>query len=304
MYVPQKRMEKLRQRYTLSYLLLSTLVFLLLTGCAKRIQLQPESVSHEWQLFFVKNITVSSEAPDSDGARAVVDGNIISVWKSQSGEPQAWISLELQNKATLNGIRIEWSDSAAVLYWIQVSMDGTHWDTVSEVNDGLAEESRTIAFGPVTAKYIRIDCRECAPLDYYMIKEIVLNPPASFPEVHVSASSDFAGNSPEFAIDGDPTTRWETEHGVDPGWIMVDFGHEQKMSKVKIKWERASAREYAIELSDDGIDWNTVAEIKNGLEDETRTIPFRTTSAQYLRIFGTKRTTEYGYSIWEIEVFE
>ncbi len=293
----------LKSRYLNKYLILLLPAIILVTGCAKRIPLQLENAPHEWQLFFVKNVTASSKGTDSNGPFAAVDGNAVTAWKSQFGEPRSWVCLELPARDSINSIKIDWGESAGLLYSIQVSQNGSSWDTVSVIDDGAAEESRTINFEPAQTKYIKVSCSQCAPDDYCVIKEITLNPSQLLEEIQASASSFFGDDVPEFAIDGNLATRWDSEHEIDPSWIMLDFGQKLNLSKVKIRWERASAREYAIELSDDGIGWKSVAEVRNGREEETRTISFPATEARYLRVFGKKRTTEWGYSIWEIEVF-
>jgi len=299
-----KTMQGLSSKHLPVYLFSLLLFVIFVTGCAKRIPLQLENAPHEWQPFFVKNVTTSSESTDSNGPFAVIDSNTVTAWKSQLGEPRSWVCLELPTRDNISSIKIDWGESAGLLYSIQVSQNGSSWDTVSVVDDGTADESRTINFEPVQTKYIKVSCSQCTPDDYCAIKEITLNPSRLLEEIQVSASSFFGDNVPEFAIDGNLATRWDSEHGIDPSWIMIDFGRKINLSKVKIRWERASAREYAIELSDDGIGWRSVAEIRNGKEEETRTISFSTIEGRYLRVFGKKRTTEWGYSIWEIEVFE
>jgi chitodextrinase len=103
------------------------------------------------------------------------------------------------------------------------------------------------------------------------------------------------------AVDGDPTTRWASLEGVDPQWIAVDLGGAATISKVKINWEAAYASEYKIQTSSDGSAWSTKKTLtaQNGGVDETAV----TASGRYVRIYGTKRGTSYGYSIFGLEVW-
>ncbi|MGW6934996.1 discoidin domain-containing protein [Lentzea sp. NPDC054927] len=103
------------------------------------------------------------------------------------------------------------------------------------------------------------------------------------------------------AVDGDPTTRWASLEGVDPQWIAVDLGSTATISKVKLNWEVAYASEYKIQTSSDGSSWSTKKTLtgQNGGIDETSL----TASGRYVRIYGTKRGTSYGYSLFELEVW-
>jgi hypothetical protein len=102
------------------------------------------------------------------------------------------------------------------------------------------------------------------------------------------------------AVDGDPATRWSSAFS-DPQWITVDLGATAEITRVRLNWEAAYARKYAIEVSDDGSSWTTVKSVTNdaGGIDEHEV----TASGRYLRIRGTKRATPYGYSLWELEVY-
>ena len=103
------------------------------------------------------------------------------------------------------------------------------------------------------------------------------------------------------AVDGDLATRWASLEGVDPQWIAVDLGGNATISKVKLTWEAAYASEYKIQTSADGSSWSTKKTLtgQNGGIDETSL----STSGRYVRIYGTKRGTAYGYSLFELEVW-
>ncbi|MEV6244407.1 discoidin domain-containing protein [Lentzea sp. NPDC051838] len=103
------------------------------------------------------------------------------------------------------------------------------------------------------------------------------------------------------AVDGDPSTRWASLEGVDPQWIAVDLGGTVAISKVKLTWEAAYASEYKIQTSADGSSWTTVKTLtgQNGGVDETTLAA----NGRHVRIYGTKRGTAYGYSLFEFEVY-
>ena len=103
------------------------------------------------------------------------------------------------------------------------------------------------------------------------------------------------------AVDGDPSTRWSSEFS-DPQWIAVDLGGPTKISRVELAWEAAYGKAYAIQVSLDGENLEgryTTSPARAGLE----TIRFAPVEARWVRMYGTKRGTPFGYSLWEFKVF-
>ncbi|MGC8802479.1 MAG: discoidin domain-containing protein, partial [Bacteroidales bacterium] len=106
------------------------------------------------------------------------------------------------------------------------------------------------------------------------------------------------------AVDGNTNTRWESAFS-DPQWISLDLGAEYNVSKVVIRWEAANARDYTLEGSTDGSSWTVIQSLQN-LPGGNRIDTLKSINAtyRYLKINGTARNLNYGYSIWEIEVFQ
>jgi endoglucanase Acf2 len=117
----------------------------------------------------------------------------------------------------------------------------------------------------------------------------------------ITASTEYGPNTVNKAVDGDVSTRWESVHRVDPQWISIDLEKTYDLRKVVIKWEAARAKEYSIEVSEDGENWKQVYFNNNGTGN-TDTVSI-TASGRYVKIVGTKRTLDYGYSIFEFEVY-
>ncbi|WEK55864.1 MAG: discoidin domain-containing protein [Candidatus Cohnella colombiensis] len=103
------------------------------------------------------------------------------------------------------------------------------------------------------------------------------------------------------AVDGDTSTRWESDHS-DPQWIAIDLGATYAISHVILDWQSAYGKSYVIEISLNGSSWTTVYSTtsgKGGIED----ITFTSSQARYVRMTGTERGTRYGYSLLEFEVY-
>jgi hypothetical protein len=121
-------------------------------------------------------------------------------------------------------------------------------------------------------------------------------------KVATSSGNENAGYVPGNATDGNLGSRWSSAF-VDPSWIAVDLGSVQTIDRVVLRWQDSYGVQYQIQTSNDGVDWsNTVytqANGKGGSED----IRFPATQARYVRMYGTQRATQFGYSLYEFEVY-
>ncbi|MET9610951.1 discoidin domain-containing protein [Streptomyces sp. NPDC006512] len=115
-----------------------------------------------------------------------------------------------------------------------------------------------------------------------------------------ASSVEGAGTPAAAAVDGDNGTRWSSQF-ADPQWIQVDLGAPAQLSQVVLRWEAAAAKAYRIELSTDGANWSTAYSASAGAGG-TATHDI-TGTARYVRMYGTERTTGYGYSLWEFQVY-
>ncbi len=106
---------------------------------------------------------------------------------------------------------------------------------------------------------------------------------------------------PEYALDGDSDTRWASKGiGGSPEWLQIDFGKSLQLEEIAIRWERAHALEYEIQISSDASSWKTLHREKDSRGGTARHHGLGG-SGRYLRISCT-RPGPYGlFSIWEIE---
>lgn len=126
--------------------------------------------------------------------------------------------------------------------------------------------------------------------------EVALTP------VGASASSVENGNlSAAAAIDRNDGTRWASAF-ADDQFLTLDFGKSEVINRVRIHWENAHASQYLLQVSDDNATWTTIKTVDNsagGTEDLTGL----NGQGRYLRMKGIKRSSQYGYSIFEIQAF-
>jgi chondroitin AC lyase len=96
-------------------------------------------------------------------------------------------------------------------------------------------------------------------------------------------------------------TRWGSAFS-DPQWIDVDLGQVARISAVKLWWETAYGSAYHIDVSLDDKTWTTVygTDTGKGGTELDRFLPVR---ARYVRMYGIKRGTQYGYSLFGLGIY-
>lgn len=116
-----------------------------------------------------------------------------------------------------------------------------------------------------------------------------------------ASSSEDSTKTPAMAIDGNPSTRWSSNYS-DPQWISIELESATNINGVMLNWEVAYAKSYIIQTSTDNLNWTTVYSTTTG-DGGIDHISFETKSAKYVRMYGTERATNYGYSLWDFEVY-
>ena len=115
-----------------------------------------------------------------------------------------------------------------------------------------------------------------------------------------ASSTENAGFAASDAVDGDTGTRWSSAFS-DPQWLQVDLGSTATISQVTLNWEAAYAKAFQIQTSTDGTTWTTIYSTTTGTGG-TQTLNI-SGSGRYIRMYGTVRATQYGYSIYEFQVY-
>jgi hypothetical protein len=125
--------------------------------------------------------------------------------------------------------------------------------------------------------------------------DIALNQPAT-----ASSYENQAVYPASAAVDGNTGTRWSSAFS-DPQWLEVDLGSSQSICGVSLDWEAAYATAFQIQTSTDNTNWTSIYSTTTG----TGGIQNLTVSGtgRYIRMYGTARATQYGYSLWEFDVY-
>ena len=125
-------------------------------------------------------------------------------------------------------------------------------------------------------------------------KNLALNKPAT------ASSVEGRQWAPANAVDSDSTSRWSSGFS-DPQWIAVDLGAQWQLSEIRLSWENAHATAYRVEVSTDGKKWQKVYSTGSSIGGDV-TIEVAKVAARKVRVYCTKRSNQYGYSIYGIDV--
>ena len=114
-----------------------------------------------------------------------------------------------------------------------------------------------------------------------------------------ASSLENSGFTAAAATDGNTGTRWSSAFS-DPQWLEVDLGSTQTICQVVLDWEAAYATAFQIQVSNDNSTWTSIYSTTTGTGgNQTLSV---SGSGRYIRMYGTARATQYGYSLWEFQV--
>ncbi|MFR9780835.1 discoidin domain-containing protein [Micromonospora sp. MS34] len=272
--------------------------------------------------------TASSVQDAGYPASAAVDGDNGTRWSSAAVDPQ-WIRVDLGVSRTICRVDLNWETAYASAYQIQVSTDGSTWSTIYGTSTSSGGNQQLTASG--TGRYVRMYGTARATGWGYSLWEFAVHtsggtstpPPSSPPPSSPPPGGDvlLSYNKPGVAssyqddgacwqcyasraFDLDPASRWATSATtgwVDPGWIYVDLGATATIHRVVLQWDAAYATAYQLQTSNDANTWTTIYSTTTG-PGFKQTLDVNGTG-RYVRMYGTKRNSSYGYSLWEFRVY-
>jgi F5/8 type C domain len=203
---------------------------------------------------------------------------------------------------------LNWEAAFGRAYQIQTSPNGTTWTTVFSTTTGDGGIDDLTLTG--TGRYIRMNGTARATAYGYSLWEFTVNGTPGgggggatlLSQGHpaTASSTENATFPAANAVDGNTGTRWSSAFS-DPQWVRVDLGATHSISRVTLNWEAAFGRSYQIQTSPDGNTWTTIFSTTTGdggIDDLAVS-----GSGRYVRMNGTARSTVYGYSLWEFQVF-
>jgi hypothetical protein len=256
-----------------------------------------------------KPTTASSTESAQFPASNATDGNVTTRWSSGFSDPQ-WLQVDLGQNYNLTHATVTWEAAAASAYQLQTSTNGSTWTTVYS-NNNTPQDIQSAALSS-TGRYVRVYATSRASQWGDSLYELALhgspssggggggNTLLSQGKTATASSAENTSFTASNAVDANTGTRWSSGF-ADPQWLQVDLGATHTVSQVVLNWETAYATAFQVQTSNDGSTWTSIYSTTTGTGgNQTLAV---SGSGRYVRMYGTARATQYGYSLWEFQVY-
>lgn len=252
-------------------------------------------------------LTASS---NTAGLANAIDGDDSTRWTSNIEKANGqYIEIDFGATYTVDGVTLDTWESPRDYpegYSVYTSLDGETWG--DPVAIGVGQSITEVEFAATEARYLKVIQESISTQYWWSIYEINV----SEREVTELSSSNWslssANNSADLynAIDGDSETRWTTEEYQTAGQtLQIDLGASETFDRIVLDSDDSPSdypRNYALYVSDDGDEWETV--VYNGAGDSsTTTIDFHDQTAQYILIEQLGSSDDSWWSVHELSIY-
>jgi hypothetical protein len=207
-------------------------------------------------------------------------------------------------------VNLNWETAYGKSFQVQTSTDNVNWTSIFSTTTGTGGiQNLTGLTG--TGRYIRMNGTVRGTQYGYSLWEFQVFTATSggtcgttnvaLNKTATASSTENAGTPASAAVDGNTGTRWSSAFS-DPQWLEVDLGSSQSICGVNLNWETAYATAFQVQTSTDNVNWTPIFSTTTGTGG-TQNLTGLTGTGRYIRMNGTVRATQYGYSIWEFQVF-
>lgn len=280
--------------------------------------------------------SVSTQAPTFVGSKAV-DGDTSTRWASSRGSDDEWITIDLEKNAQIDAIEINWENGCSDDYTIEVSPDNKNWTVLKQTKTDVSLKDEFNFDKPSYGRYVKIHSKKTRKvnninygINIFEVKvygtytddqepeeiNIALNKPSKASSERKNPVTGFVLES-KYAFDGSIENRGDAFQSrwvsatrkdnpgvdVDSQYIQVDLEEVYEVSKVVLNWEGACGKEYKIQVSDDGENWKDMTHVTDGKAGIIEFTYDNLMAGRYVRMQGIEPTGQYGYSLWEFEVY-
>ncbi|MFK4272538.1 polysaccharide lyase family 8 super-sandwich domain-containing protein [Streptomyces milbemycinicus] len=245
-------------------------------------------------------VLTSSEHDTSGGAHFLTDGNPNTRWSSAYSDGQ-WAMVDLLMPQLADAVTLHWDAAYAQAYAVEVSADAETWRTIHSTTAGTGG-TQTLPLAVQPVRFVRLNLTKRHTKRGFSLRglEVHTAPDLARGKTTTASSTHAAELAPANATDGQNNTRWGSDYS-DPQWLQVDLGATTAIGTVKLHWETASAKSYRLQTSDDGDNWTDIHSTTDG-RGGVEIIPV-SADGRYVRMYGTQRNTQYGYSLYSFEVY-
>ena len=232
------------------------------------------------------------------------DASGIMTWMSQSAYPSfVWQTYDYYYdltgaywgvKKACEHVHIQWSYADNSVKVINT--------TLSDVKGLTAKATVYNLNGKEMKKYeqrVDADAKANSVTDLFFMNFVTDN--MAYQKKVMASSRSIDAEEAGAVTDGSDGSRWVSNYN-DNEWIYVDLGERQEIGNITLKWEDAHAQAYKLQVSDDAVEWKDVYQ-NNNSKGKNEEIKIKPVMARYVKMLGLKRATEWGYSLYEFEVY-
>ena len=276
------------------------------------------SVYEGGTLLGTANIPIASWSTVSTTVTLPAGTQTLEVVISANGQHFNWMQFQPVNGpvAVPTGVSATAVNAQVVLSWSPAA-GATSYNVQSSTTEG--GPYTTIA-SPTTTSYTNTGLMTNGTTYYYVISATDgINVSSNSLEVsatpgpHVNlalnqpvTASSYQASSPYcpaiYAVDGILTTRWASVWTNIPQWIYVDLGATYKITEVELYWEAAYATSFQIQVSSNAATWTPIYSTTTG-PGGVQDLTGLSGTGRYVRMYATVRATQYGYSLWEFQIY-
>ena len=278
--------------------------------------------SDDYEALERSNWSLSTNRNEADSFSAI-DGDTRSRWTTrQSQRDGQYFEINLNDTVSFDRIILDSNRSSndyPRAYEVQVSNDGSSWDTIAASSSDTDSET-VIDFSQQTASQVRIEQNGSDNRFWWSIHEVtlllLLDDDNNSGDNSGDADSDFsdsstwslsASNSRNLsrALDGSANTRWTTGQSQRDGqFYQIDFNTVKTFDNLRLDTAPNPddyPREYEVLISQDGQNWQTIASGTPSPDSQTN-ITFAEQSAAFLRIEQHGSASRNWWSIHELTI--
>jgi hypothetical protein len=135
----------------------------------RKIDFEKESLFRGWMLLSYKNGAEASSSVEKFPVKNAIDEDIRTWWSANTGNAGEWLTVQLDDKSTVNAIQVNFADNDSKLkpdskeiyycYRILASGDGKSWNVIVDKSNNRQDACHDFIEleKPVMAKYIKIE---------------------------------------------------------------------------------------------------------------------------------------------------
>jgi hypothetical protein len=124
-------------------------------------------------------LVIATSSATRHPADAALDGDTGTAWRSVPSDSQPSLTIDFLESREYGAIVVDWEgDHFANDYDVEVSGDGSHWENVYRVRNGIGGR-RSIYLPDRESRFIRLRVLKSAGTSGVAIREIVIEPPAT-----------------------------------------------------------------------------------------------------------------------------